>query len=255
MATEYYLGKGKLQIADRDANGAPGALTDVGEVPLISIEVTKDYAENFATSGEENVQDAHVPTKRTVKASITLKEASAKNLELILHGKKTANSGGSVTNQAFPSGIVAGETHRLPGFAGIASSIAITDSAGSPVTLVEGTNYTVDADYGDVKFILVTGFTQPFKAAFTNAASTRVSILSKRVSNKFLRFKGINIGNNSGKKKMLAELYDCSLMPAKKVDLKGDEHATYEVEIVLLADSTKAESEELGRYGNVLLLD
>lgn len=246
--TNYYIGKGPLYIADRDADGNPGALEDVGEV-MLSLEVTKEYKSNFSTRNEVNEKDAHVPVSQEVKGTITLKERTAKLLEYILHGTKTVKAGASVVAQAFPSGIVAGEEHRLPGFTGIASALSIVDSNGSPATLVLGTNYTVDLKYGRVKFILVSGFTQPFKASFTNAASTRVSILTKRVVDKFLRFEGINIGNNDGARAFLEELYDCTLMPAKKLDEKGEDYSTYEIEFECLADPNKEDDPELGRYG------
>jgi hypothetical protein len=252
--TNYHLGKGPLYIADNDANGVAGALTDVGEV-MISVEVTKEYKSNTSTRNELNEKDAHVPVSQEVKGTLTLKESTAKNLELILHGTKTANAGGSVTAQAFPSGIVAGEEHLLPGFSGIVSALSIVDSAGTPTTLVLGTNYTVDLNYGRVKFILVTGFTQPFKASFTNAASTRNSILTKRVVNKRLRLEGINIGNNDGARKFIDEFYSVTLMPAKKIEPKSEDYATYELEFECISDPTKASDTEFGKYGNRLTLE
>lgn len=252
--TNYHIGKGALYVADRDASGNPGALEDVGEV-MISIEITKEFKSNFTSRHEVNHKDAHVPVSQEVKGTLTIKERTAKNLERILHGTKTANAGGSVVAQAFPAGIAAGEEHRLPGFAGIASALTIVDSNGTPATLVLGTNYTVDLNYGRVKFILVSGFTQPFKASFTNAASTRVSILTKRVINKFLRFEGINVGNNDGAKKFVDELYNCTLMPAQKLDEKSEDFVTYELAFECLSDPTKTTDPELGQYGNTLALE
>lgn len=246
--TNYYLGKGPLYIADRGADGTPGALEDVGEV-ILALEVTKEYKSNYSTRREVNEKDAHVPVSQEVKGTITLKERTAKTLQYILHGTKTAKAGAGVVAQPFPSGITAGEEHRLPGFTGIASALTIVDSAGSPATLAPGTNYTVDLKYGRVKFILVTGFTQPFKASFTNAASTRNSILTKRVVNKFVRFEGINIGNNDGARAFLEELYNCTLMPAQKLDEKSEDFSTYELQFECMSDPTKEEDPELGRYG------
>lgn len=252
--TNYHIGKGPLYVADRDAEGNPGALEDVGEV-MISIEITKEYKSNFTSRYEVNHKDAHVPISQEVKGTLTIKERTARNLERILHGTKTANAGGSVTGQAFPAGVAAGEEYRLPGFAGIASALTIVDSAATPVTLVLGTNYTVDLNYGRVKFLLVSGFTQPFKASFTNAASTRVSILTKRVVNKFLRFEGLNVGNNDGARKFVDELYNCTLMPAQKFDEKGEDFSTYELAFECLIDPNKTPDPELGQYGNTLALE
>lgn len=256
MDTNYFIGKGPLYVADRDASGNPGALEDVGEV-MISLEVTKEYKDNFTSRYELNHKDARVPVSQEVKGSITLKEVTAKNLERILHGTRTVEAGGAVVSQAFPAGVVAGEEHRLPGFAGIASALTIKDSAGGGgATLTLGTHYTVDLTYGRVKFLDVTGFTQPFKASFTNAASTRNSILTRRVVNKFLRFEGINVGNNGGAKRFLAELYNCTLHPAQKVDLKGEDFATYELAFEALVDTNKSATDtQLGQYGNYLALE
>lgn len=253
--TNYHIGKGPLLVAERDASGNPGALEDVGEV-MISVEITKEYKSNSTTRNDINHVDAHVPVSQEVKGTLTLKEPTALNLEKILHGTKTVYAGGTVTAQAFPTGIVAGETHRLPGFKGIASALTIVDSAGSPTTLVLGTDYTVDLSYGTVTFISVAGKTQPFKASYTMAPATRNSILTKRVINKYLRFHGINIGNNDGPRKFLEELYDCTLMPAQKFEPKGEDFATYEIPFVCLADPNKSATDnELGQYGNHLALE
>jgi hypothetical protein len=253
--TNYFIGKGALLVADRDSSGVPGAFEDVGEV-MISIEISKEFKSNQTSRYEINHVDAHVPVSQEVKGSLTIKEATALNLERILHGTKTAEAGGALTAQAFPTGIVAGEKHRLPGFAGIASALTIVDSAVGPATLALNTNYTVDLNYGIVTFVNVTGFTQPFKASYTNAAATRNSILTKRVINKYLRLNGINIGNNDGARKFVAELYDCTLMPASKVGLKGEDFEAYEIAFVALADPNKSATDtEFGQYGNYLALE
>lgn len=254
MSTNYYIGKGSIFVANRDANGNPGSLQDVGEA-LYTVEITKEYKENYSSRNAVNEKDAHVPVTQGMKGTLTLKEPTAQNLELILHGKKTTYAGGPVTAQAFPSGIQAGETYKLPGFTGIASALTIVDSAVGPTSLVLGTHYTVDLNYGRVTFVNVTGLTQPFKASFTNAASSRASILSQRAVNKFLRFEGINVGNNDGPRRFVDELYLISIMPASKFEGKGDDFATYEMSFECVADNTKAEDPELGRYGNRLVLE
>ncbi|HYY95278.1 MAG TPA: hypothetical protein VE713_12235 [Pyrinomonadaceae bacterium] len=254
VKTNYHLGRGALRVADRDASGNPGALEDVGEV-MISVEISKDYKSNKSTRNAVSETDAHVPTDQEVKGTITLKETTAKNLERILHGTKTDYAGSSVVGAAFPSGVQAGETYELPGFTGIASALTIKDSAGGGGATVDPAKYSVDLNYGTVTFLDVTGFTQPFKASFTNAASTRSSILTRRVINKYLRFEGLNIGNNDGPRRFLDVLYNCTLLPAKKFDPKGDDYASYELDFVALADPNKSEDAELGRYGFHLALE
>jgi hypothetical protein len=254
--TNYFIGKGALQVADNDASGVAGPLADAGEV-MISYEIEKEYKENYSTRNELNELDAKVPVRQSVKGTISCKETTAQNLELYLHGKKTVLAGGPVTGQNFPAGVQAGESYQLPGFAGKVSALTIKDSAGGGgASLVLGTHYTVDLTYGRVKFLDVTGFTQPFKASFTNAAATRNSILTKRAVNKRLRLEGINVGNNDGARRFVDELYNVTVEPAKKIDAKGgDEYANYEMAFTCVVDPKASPDEEFGRYGNRLTLE
>jgi hypothetical protein len=255
MSTNYFIGKGFLQTADNDASGVPGPLADAGEV-VISYEITKEYKENYSSRNEVDEMDANVPVKQSVKGSIACKEATAQNLELYFHGKKTVLAGGSVTGQNFPAGVQAGETYRLPGFTGIVSSLVIKDSAGGGGATVDPSKYVADLKGGTVKFLDVSGFTQPFKASFTNAPSTRNSLLTRRAVNKFLRIVGINIGNNDGARRFVDELYNVTLMPAKKIEGKGgDDFATYEMDFTCLVNPNAELDEEFGRYGNRLTLE
>lgn len=256
VVTNYLMGRGALKIANRDANGNPGALTDVGENVLFSVEITKEYKENFSTRYAIAEKDVHVPIKQMLKVQLHLKEATAKNLEIILHGKSTVYAGGTVTGAAFPSGIQAGETYELPGLQGAPSALTIVDSTGSPVTLVSGTDYVADLQFGTVKFnaSALSGKTQPFKASYTQAGATRTSILAQEVPDKYLRFEGLNIGNNDGVHNFLAVIYNAKLLPAKKVDFKGEDLAQFEIEVECLIDPNKVEDPELGRYGYYLPL-
>ena len=47
------------------------------------------------------------------------------------------------------------------------SSLVVVDSAGTPATLTAGTHYTADLDFGALQFLDTTGFTAPFKAAYS----------------------------------------------------------------------------------------
>jgi hypothetical protein len=248
------MGRGALKLANRAADGSPGALTDVGENVVFSVEITKEYKENYSSRYAISEKDAHVPIRQALKVMLTIKEAVAKNLEIILHGKSTTYAGGTVTGAAFPSGIQAGETYELPGLQGAPSALTIVDSTGSPVTLVAGTDYVADLQFGTVKFnsSALAGKIQPFKASYTQAGATRTSILAQEVPDKYLRFEGINIANNDGPRNFLAVIYNAKLLPAKKVDFKGEDYAQFEIECECLIDPNKAEDPELGRYGYYL---
>ncbi|HEY0171518.1 MAG TPA: hypothetical protein VGB98_10880 [Pyrinomonadaceae bacterium] len=250
--SRYWLLRGNVDLADRLSTGEPGALEELGEAPEFEITIDEERAENMSTGGRFNEKDLSVTTYVGCKATLRVKEVEGNNLPLALFGTETADAGGAVVAQAFPPGIAEGEKHFLPGRPLGVSALTIVDSAGSPETLEEGTDYTADLDFGTVTFLNVDGFTQPFKASFTRSASKSVSIGAKVPGEKFIYFRGINIADEE--KPVAGEFYRGKLSPSKKIALKtaeGKEVTVFEFEVEFLADPKKPRDEEFGRYGRL----
>src|SRR5262249_12899361 len=116
---EYFIASGDLKFAALDVTtGLPLAWIDVGETPKIEWSGTVEYADAFSTGKSgPNLQNLHVPIKRTGALNLTLMEKLASSLEQLWHGTKSSDAAGSYTgNEAFPSStIVAGDTYQLPG--------------------------------------------------------------------------------------------------------------------------------------------
>jgi hypothetical protein len=255
----YMALKGYFLIAERDTNGQPGALADVGEIELLEITVEEDYLENFTNNAPVAERDLHVSRQRKADANLTIKEGTAPNLAFALHGEVVSVTGGAFSATAFPAGVQTGETHQVPGGRSKLSALTIVDSAVSPASLVAGTNYDADMDFGLVTFKgSLSGFTQPFKASGTEAATKKaVGLLSKKATRKVGIFKGVNIADEE--KRVRCEFYNMSFMPAKTLGLgnKGELHML-EMAIALLADpkrSADTTSNPLGRYGSYQLLE
>ncbi|HEY0545317.1 MAG TPA: hypothetical protein VGC91_08085 [Pyrinomonadaceae bacterium] len=249
----YFIGRGSILVASRNADGSPGTLRDVGEAPTIEVNVQVDFAENFDTSEAISTQDLHVAIKQTGKLRLVLKEATAENLALALFGKSVDETTGTFTAVAFPTGIIAGETYQIPGARAKVSSIVIVDSAVTPAT-VTSTKYEVDADFGTVKFLDVSSYTQPFKISGTEAAGKKsIALLTKRSQELFIMAKLTNVANDD--KKELWEFYRVALSPATKIDGKGDEVVMYEMEGNLLKDREKGSDPTFGYFGRRRLLE
>jgi hypothetical protein len=244
----YLLGRGEASYAERDADGNPGDLQDFGEAPEIEISVDVEYAENFNTKKAISRKDLKVAKSQTAKIRLVLKEHTVSNLALAFFGEVVEHAGGNFAGVAFPSGVVAGETRLVPGNRTKLSAVSIVDSAGSPDTLEEGVDYEVDLVYGTVKFLNVTGFTQPFKITGTEAASKSVALLKKRAQVVYLYLKGINIAGDEDKP-FAAGLYRVQLGPAQKLAAKSDDVAMLEFEGELLSDDEKGDDAALGTYG------
>lgn len=252
----YAFIRGNIGIAERDANGEPGAITYLGDTSDAEVSLDTEYADNFNNNAAISSQDLHIAVKVSGKVKLMLKAHTAKILELAMFGESVVETGGSFSNKLFPTGIVAGETRRLPGNRANVSSLVITDSAGSPATLALNTNYTADLKNGTVKFVNVTGFTQPFKAAGTEVASqVSVPMLKNRSAEFYLICEGINCADND--KAVIVDLYRVAFGPAAKLQLKasGNDVHSVELEGVLLGDPQKDVTDDFGIYGRYRLVE
>jgi hypothetical protein len=251
---KHFFGHGQSWLFTRTAGGviAPGGADAISLVEVDSLEIS------FETTKVEHVskRDAMASTNLSVVSmakgmfKLTCSQHVAALLALYLFGTKSAISGGAISAVAFPSGIVANDIMDFPGDrANLSTFTSIVDSAGSPATLVNGTDYEVDEKAGVIKFLNVGGFTQPFKLNGTEAASTGVGLLQSRVQEKWLRHKAINIADSD--KVEVVDLYRVQVDPASSWTLlnDGNDPNKYEIGGQLLKDTTKSSSATFGQYG------
>jgi hypothetical protein len=253
--SRYFLLRGNIDLAERLATGEPGALDELGESPDLEITIDEERAENMSTGGAFNEKDLSVTTYVGCKGTLKVKEVEGVNLPLALFGQETSEAGATVTAQAFPSGIADGDKVFLPGRPIGVTALSIVDSNGTPATLALGSDYEADLDFGTVKFLDVSGFTQPFKATFTKPAIKSVSIGAQVPTEKFLFFRGIDIADEE--RPVVVEMYRTKLSPSKRIPLKsadGKEVTVFEFELEFLADPTKPRDPVLGRYGRLRYL-
>ena len=125
-------------------------------------------------------------------------------------------------------------------------------SAGTPATLTAGTHYTADTDFGALQFLDTTGFTAPFKAAYSYGVATEIGIFTQALPERYLRLEGINTAQ--GNAKVLVELYRVAFDPLKEISFISDEYNKFELEGSLLADTTKPYDAVLGQFGRIVQL-
>lgn len=251
---EYYYGHGQAWLFSRTAGGnvAVGGADALSlpEIDSLSISLTKESLEHISKRDEIASKDLKRTRYLTGTGKMTVAQHTADLLKLHLFGTKSTVAGGSITAEAFPTGIVAGDIVDLPnGRTNLSTFTSIVDSAGSPATLVNGTDYEVDADAGVVKFLVVSGFTQPFKVNGTEAAGTGVGLFKQRLFHKWLRFKGINLANDDSI--VVVDLYKVDVEPANEWMLlnDGSDVNKYEINFELLKDTTKSSSDTFGQFG------
>lgn len=250
---EYYYGHGKAWLGDRTAAGLVDNFdVSLPEIDTMSISLTKESIEHVSKRDSIAFKDLKVTRMVSGSGKIVCAQHTADILRTYLYGTKSTVTGGAFLAAAavFPTGIVAGDIMPIPNDRTHLSALtSIVDSAGSPATLVLGTDYEVDLDAGVVKFLNVGGYTQPFKAAGTEAAGTGVGIFMQRTLLKWLRFHGINIADSDSD--VVIDLYKVDIEPASEWTLLNDgaDVNKYEIAFELLKDTTKSSSATFGQYG------
>ena len=247
MADIYFSGQGTVYVADRDVNGAITVFRDVGNVPALKVSLETDILEHKESRTGQRLTDLRLVKERRSKVTMTLENFSKANLMMLMYGTSSTPGSGSATNEIFPT-VVLGDIVSLAHI--LVSSLVITDSTGSPLTLALGTNYTVDVNSGMVTMKVVSGFVQPFKAAYTYVATEIVPFFKAPSKERFLKFAGLNTASSD--KPVIVELYRVVFDPAGNIDLINDELAQFEIEGSVLYDETRDASAALGGFGRII---
>lgn len=248
-----FEGQGDAYIAARNASGVPGPRWYLGEAPAISIEQEEEVETVKETSTGTKGTLARIGKGLTLKLKMTLRDIKQKNRLLTNRGTALSISSGSVSAEAMPT-MAVGDYYVLknPG----ASSIVITDSAGTPATLTLNTHYEViDADQGVIKILSLASLTQPFLCAYTKAATTgHTAHTDTSGAEYYLNFTLKNIAKKPFKDSRL-EVYRVSFSPGSLQALKGEEVQSVELEGEILLDDTRSSDAAFGGYFREINID
>lgn len=251
----HFFGHGQSWLFPRTTGGLPdGTVATALSLPEVdSIEITQAPEKVERVSKRDAMASVNLSVVKMVKATgkIVCSQHSMDLLALYLCGTKSTVTGGAASGAAFvpASGIVAGAILPFPGDrTRLSTFTSIVDSAGSPATLVNGTDYEVDNQAGVIKFINVAGFTQPFKLNGTEDAGNQVAGITARVQERWLRHKVINIADSDDAG--VLDVYRIQIDPAASWQLvsDGNEPMKYEIGFQVLKDTTKSSTATGGQY-------
>lgn len=246
----YASFQGRVFLGKRDALGNPIEVRSPGNVAELKLSLKTDVVEHFESQTGQRSLDHRMVKQKSATVMLTIEEFTKENLALALYGNYLATAGGNVTAEPLPNPVVIGDRYVLSHPK--VSSVVVRDSAASPATLVDGTDYTADADFGAIQLLKTTGFTQPFKVSYAYGAVTEIGIFTQPLPERFLRLEGINTAQ--GNAKVLVELYRIAFDPLKELGLISEEYNKFELEGSLLADSTKPFDAALGQFGRIVQL-
>lgn len=249
-ATEtYYYGHGEAMMGDAVAGGLPTSFSDlISQIDSLSITETVEFIEHVSKRSSIAKKDLKVVRMVSATGKMVCAKHSADLLKKYLYASKTTVTGGSFSATAFAKTSAAvGDILPLPGGKTNVTSLVITDSAGSPATLVLGPDYEISQGKSSIKILNLGSYTQPFKAAGTEAAGSQVNLFQSPPALQGLRFEGLNKANNDAV--IVIDLPKIQISPAAEWGLlnDGSDVNKYEIDFEILEDSTNA-NYPFGRY-------
>lgn len=243
--TDTFGGQGSVMLA---ARGQPALIYNhLGNAPgaELSQKITKK-ARKESQTGKRTTVGFRI-TEREAELSLKI-EDFRKNIDLILSGQSFHKEAGTVTDEVLPVGLVAGNIAALQNM-GI-SDLVIKDAAAQPKTLEEGKHYEHSV-HGSIRFLDVTGLTQPFSAAYKYEATTSSTIMSGGLKEYAARIDGLNADNGEP---VLIELWRVGGDPVDKLAFISDDTETFDLKLPLMADLSKPADGALGQFGRITFL-
>lgn len=237
--SQGFSGVGYVSIHARTVGGGKGIGRLVGNCPKLSIKQEPKSVER-----NESMTTSRSPLRRMTQATsssieLVTDEFNKKNFALAVRGRidEVAADAGTTINHVFPTGAAVGDILAVP-HRNI-NTLVVTDSTGSPKTLVLNTNYTVDAFSGHITLIDITAggaYTQPFKAAYKQGAVTVVAGLALPDDEIWVCMNGVNA--DTGQKGVL-DCYRVRLDPAQTLDFINNDYQDFTLTGTVLQDTTK----------------
>ncbi len=243
----YFNGQGKVYVADRDASGNPGGFRFLGNVPDFKITIKTEGEDHKESQSGNRIIDAHIQKSKEVDAHFSIEEFSAKNIAMALYGIDSTKTGAAVTAESLVVTTLAVNDYIRTKFPNI-SSVVVKDNASATLTL--GTHYQMtSAKHGSMQILNLAAYVQPFKIDYTYATHSPVKLLSDVVKERYLRFEGLNVVDQSN---VLVELYRMIVDPAENWEMINDAVASWPCNGNCMYDSTRFADTDLGGFGRLI---
>ncbi len=238
--------QGTLMIA-RIVNGKRTTIRELGNQTSVDLNVSTESTTIKETKSGKRADAKKLTTGRTVELSATTNELKPEDVALAFGAELVTKGTVTVTDEVITTAL-AGENVKLNGVN--VSALTITDSAAAP--LVEGTNYTLDADYGLVSFIDVATFTAPFKASYTEGATSVAELFSMPDNAEYyVFFKGVD---SFGGDPIAFELYKYSPKTDNAMQFINDEvgELSFGGTALIAQDQVQSDNSLLDGYGRII---
>ncbi|WP_374439136.1 phage tail tube protein [Pseudomonas panipatensis] len=240
--------QGKVFAGDRLANGTLSRPVWAGNVPAMSLKLSTDSTNKTESFSGKRLQYGRLQKGTTAQLDITFDEWLPKNIALAIWATQVTLAADTVTAESLEASLVAGDYVKLDGQ--FISSLVLTDSAGTPATLVEGTNYRIESvNSGLIELLDVTSLTQPFKAAYATEAATAYTMFTAAPPERYILLDGVNTETDEP---VVVTLYRCKFDPVSDLGFINDDYGNFQLSGSVLYDELNAADAELGGFGRIV---
>jgi hypothetical protein len=250
MTVEIFSLQGQFYTAVRNTvTGKPGALTNIGNVSKADITLTPTISDKYESFTGNRLLYGRLMKEKKGELAMTVDEFKTENLLLALFAASVGTiAGATATAEVLPT-VTVGQSVRLN--FGFATSITtVVDSAGSPITLVAGTDYTSLGS--TLTFLTVTG-TQPYKATYVYAAASAIAMLSAASPpERYVVFDGVD--TNTGYK-CTVDIPRVQFTPAKQMSLIDPDWGSFDLTGAVLYDPVNAPIANFGGFARIQYTD
>ena len=236
--TQGFSGVGLISSHAR-TGGVKGIGYHWGNCPKFELAPTPNAIERNSSMETSRSPLRRMTQTTALAVTIATDEFNKKNVALATQGRVDEVVADAVTtiNKTFATGAVVGDI--LPADHLNITDAVVTDSTGSPKTLVLNVNYTLDAFSGHVSLIDVTTggpYVQPFKLAHKKGAVSIVSGLA--VAAPELWIAGALTNVDDGQRGHI-DVYRVRLDPAALLSYINSDYTDFELKGSALVDTTK----------------
>lgn len=247
----FFSGQGPVYVGEyNEANGSIGALFNIGNLESFEIPGETTSITDTESQTGQRVVSARIDTQNRFNVRLNLKEPNKKNLAMILRSDLVTNAGTSVVDEVNSDTNLAAGDFLITKFQNI-SSVTVKDSAGSPATLANNTNYKISSTkFGRIELVDVGGFTQPFKVSYTYASREVIPAVNESGSKHFfVHMEGINTVDNSN---FLVQLYKCRFNLPSAFALLNNEFGRFPLEGEVLRDEYRLSDANFGQFWRIV---
>jgi hypothetical protein len=242
------LGRGMVFIDNFDANGNRTGQQAIGNVTTFDLENKVEIKEKYESMDPASSLYARGVTRQTVSLKITGDEYTLDNLARALLGTVTPLTGAGATIAAEPltpvGGAVLGRYYDMQN----RNVTTLTDVKQASVSLVLGTDYTVDLVRGRI-YLLPTSVTITPGSQLTTDyiyaayAYQTINIANKGTVDAYVRFEGNPVKGPTYE----GEWWHVSFTPTGQLGFIADDFGNWTLEGLVIADPVGHPTEPIGR--------